>query len=508
MSIHAPRSLLVVLLSALLVVGLFPGLAAARTGGGQTVVVEEGETVSSVNAFAGSVMVRGTVTSDVSAVAGNVLIEGTVEGDVNTATGNLQIPGTVEGDVSAGAGNVHLEEGGVVGGNFQVGAGNVRIDGDAIVGAETITLGENAAIAGSLTYDGALEGNRDAVAGDVTRDRSIGTDATGFQPFASWVFALYAFFLNLVLGAILLAAFPRFSEAVAERVKTDPIPSRLVGLGVLVGVPVVLVLLLVTIVGIPLSLAGMAAFALFVWVAVVYGRFAVGSWLLSLADAENSWLALVVGLLLGAVLSLIPYVGGLVNAVIFLLGLGLGVYIVGTVGLLANIVGTYRASHRGHTRRIALVLGAYLWLVFPVLWAPLVLLYPETVPGAAIEMAAIDGLVFGWMLQLAMAFLPVVTVATDRATDDGFVAAVVDGAETVSRPSWLQIGSVNAGMLALWVRALPVVETLDETLVLVGYGLIALAWALFIVALWRGMAGVGAARVDRDAQSVADPATD
>lgn len=322
-----PRRIVAIFLSALLVVGLLPGLAAAQTGGGQTVVVEEGETVSSVNAFAGSVIVRGTVTGDVSAVAGNVLVEGTVEGDVNTATGNLRIPGTVEGDVSAGAGNVHLEEGGVVGGNFQVGAGTVRIDGridgDATIGAETITLGENAAIAGSLTYDGNLEGDRDAVAGDITRDRSIGTgEATDVPPFASWVFAFYAFFLNLVLGAILLAAFPRFSAAVADRVTTDPIPSGLVGLGVLVGVPILLVLLLVTIVGIPLSLAGMVAFALVVWVAVVYGRFAVGTWLLSLANLDNRWLGLVVGLLLGAVLSLIPYVGGLVNAVIFLLGLG------------------------------------------------------------------------------------------------------------------------------------------------------------------------------------------
>lgn len=316
-----------VIVSVLLVIGLLPGLAAAQTGGGETVVVEEGETVSSVNAFAGSVVVRGTVTGDVSAVAGNVLVEGTVEGDVNTATGNLRIPGTVEGDVSAGAGNVHLEESGVVVGNFQVGAGNVRIDGridgDATVGAETITLGENAAIAGSLTYDGALEGNRDAVAGDITRDRSIGAgDPTSVQPFASWVFALYAFFLNLVLGAILLSAFPEFSASVADRVATDPLPSALVGLGVVVGVPILLVLLLVTIVGIPLSLAGMVAFALLVWVAVVYGRFAVGTWLLSLADVENRWLALVVGLLLGAGLSLVPYVGGLVNAVVFLLGLG------------------------------------------------------------------------------------------------------------------------------------------------------------------------------------------
>lgn len=317
--------LLAALLTAFLVVALFSGPVAAQTGGGETVVVEEGETVSSVNAFAGSVIVRGTVEGDVSAFAGNVLITGTVEGDVSTATGNLRIPGTVEGDVSAGAGNVHLEEGGVVGGNFQVGAGNVRIDGeiggDATVGAETITLGENAAIAGSLTYDGNLGGNYDAVAGEITRDTSLGGGEM-FQPISSIAVAFYGFLVNLVLGALLLAAFPAFSRSVADRVATAPLRSGLIGLGVVVGVPIALVLLLITVIGIPISLAGMVAFALFAWVALVYGRFAVGAWLLSLVGADNRWLALILGLLIGAVLTLVPYVGGLLNAVIFLLGLG------------------------------------------------------------------------------------------------------------------------------------------------------------------------------------------
>lgn len=326
MSFQAARSIIACLLAAVLVISLVPGTALAQTGGGQAIVIEEGETVSEVNAIAGSVIVHGTVTGDVSATAGNVLITGTVEGDLNVATGNLRIPGTVEGDVATGAGNVRLEDGGVVGGNFQVGAGTVSIEGeiggDATIGAETITLGENAMIAGSLTYDGSLEGNRDAVAGEITRDQSLGVTDTTFEPFNSWVVALYSFLVNLVLGAVLLTALPRFSASVADRVASAPLRSGLVGLGVIVGVPILLVLLLITVVGIPLSLAGMVAFALLTWIAVVYGRFAIGTWLLSLAGAGNRWVALVLGLLIGAILSLVPIVGGLLNAIIFLLGLG------------------------------------------------------------------------------------------------------------------------------------------------------------------------------------------
>ncbi len=143
------------------------------------------------------------------------------------------------------------------------------------------------------------------------RDDSLGaSDATDFQPFPAWVFTLYAFVLNLVVGAILLAAFPGFSAAVADRAATDSLKSGLVGLGVAVGIPIVLVVLLVTIVGIPLRLAGMAIFMLVVWLALVYGRVAVGVWLLSLADIDNRWLALVLGLVVGAILSFIPIIGG------------------------------------------------------------------------------------------------------------------------------------------------------------------------------------------------------
>lgn len=166
---------------------------------------------------------------------------------------------------------------------------------------------------------------------------------------------------------------------------------------------------------------------------------------------------------------------------------GLAVYVVGTAALLANVVGTYRAGDRTRTRRLALILGAYLWLAFPAPWAPLVLLFPETVPGAAIELAAINGLVFGWMLQLAMAFLPAVAVTLGSETED-FISRLDAAGEIVGRPSWLQIASVNFGMLALWATAMPPLEVLADSLTLVGYLLIAVAWAFLVADLWTALA--------------------
>lgn len=80
---------------------------------------------------------------------------------------------------------------------------------------------------------------------------------------------------------------------------SDPLRTGGVRLLALVGIPVVLVVLLVTIVGIPLALVDAFVFALALWVAPVYGRFAVDAWPVSLADVESRWAGLLVGVALG-----------------------------------------------------------------------------------------------------------------------------------------------------------------------------------------------------------------
>ena len=336
---HTPRTVLTLAVLVVVVFGTIPGAVAAQSesGVGGNVVVEEGETVEEVSGVAGNVVVDGTVTGDVSGVAGNVYVNGDVEGDVDVFGGNVEIAGTVGGDVNGAVGNVNIEDGATVGGEVSLAAGTVAvdgtIDGDASIAADTISLGETASIGGDLSYAGDLEGDTGVVAGEVTEDDTLGPTGFGItgpgievvpslEPLTTWLSVVYTFLLNLVLGAILLALFPRFSENVAERVASDPFRTGLAGLLVLVGVPLLLLAVAITIIGIPFSIVGALAFAFVVWVGVVYGRFAVAAWLLAQADVDNRWLALVAGLLGGAILTQVPFVGGVLNFLVFVLGLG------------------------------------------------------------------------------------------------------------------------------------------------------------------------------------------
>jgi len=190
---------------------------------------------------------------------------------------------------------------------------------------------------------------------------------------------------------------------------------------------------------------------------------------------------LAVGLTLGAA----GLVAGPWLAVHALTIAGLLTYVVGTVALLATLVGAVRDGERTSSTRVAHVVGAYVWLLVPVPFAPVVLLAPGVLPAAAIERAAIHGLVFGWMLQLAMAMLPAVVAAFDDR--DGDLPDAV--ASTDHAPSWVGVAAANLGLLALWLVALPPFEAVAEPLSTAGFALVAVAWASLVVALWSRLAG-------------------
>jgi cytoskeletal protein CcmA (bactofilin family) len=315
-----------ILAAVFLVLAAMPAPAAAQeTRTGDTVIVAEGETVDGdLRAFAGTVVVRGTVNGDLTALTGNVFVDGEVNGDLQAFSGNVRINGTVTGDVSAAGGNVFLARDGRVGGQFQAGAGNVvvegEIGGDASLGASTITVAPTAVVDGDLAYDGNLTLSDEArIDGEVRQDDDLGVQGPLVPGWVGWAYGLLA---NLLLGAVALLVFPRFSAGLADRAASDPLRSAGVGLLLLVAIPVLLILLFISLIGIPLGLIGMLVYGLVLWLGYVYGSFAVGSWLLSLADPENRWLALFVGLLAISLIGLLPILGGLVQFVVLLLGLG------------------------------------------------------------------------------------------------------------------------------------------------------------------------------------------
>ncbi|MFB6304632.1 MAG: polymer-forming cytoskeletal protein [Haloferacaceae archaeon] len=319
-----------VLVAALVLLSLLvaPGVAAAENRAGASVVVDPGERVDGLTASGGSVVVYGVVDGNLEAYAGTVVVaeNATVTGNVNAYAGSVRIEGTVEGRVVAYGGSVVVSRTGTVRRSLGAAAADVsvagRVGGDVTVGADTLRLAPTARVGGDVNYDGEVsvaDGAR--VDGEIrrVRDLGIGPAPPSLPP---GTFLVYGLLTNLLLGAILLYGGEEFSSDVVEAAALDTLTSLTHGVAAVVVAPLVALGLALTVVGIPLALVWLLALPLFGWVGAVYGRFAVGAWLLSYAEVETPWAGLVAGVVVVGLAGRIPYVGLPVRALVLVLGLG------------------------------------------------------------------------------------------------------------------------------------------------------------------------------------------
>jgi cytoskeletal protein CcmA (bactofilin family) len=309
-----------------LVLATVPGLAAADSRVGGSVVVGPDETIS----------------GNLEAIGGSVTIYGTVNGDLTVVAGSVRIDGTVTGDVSGTAGSVVVGQDAQVN-SLDLAAGDVRIDGtvtgDATVAGETITLGPTAQVGGAVRYDGTLiEESGSVVSGPIVQESAVQVGPVTGVTIPGWIPTVYFAAVGLLAAVVLLALFPRFSDGVAQTAVSHPLRSGGAGLLALIGVPIGLVLIALTIVGIPLTIVGALAFGIGVWVGSLYGRYAIGTWLLGYAGRDNRWLALLVGLVVVTIAVAVPIIGGVVEFVVTLLGLG---------ALSITLLQTYRGTEPG-----------------------------------------------------------------------------------------------------------------------------------------------------------------
>ena len=338
------------LLAILVVLGGLPAAAVAQQSpsdgpeaepSGAVVRIDENETFDgTLDATAGAVVVAGTVDGDVSVAAGSVLVtdSGRIAGDLNATAASVLVEGRVDGDLTVAAAALELREGSSVGGVVDAGVADARlagsIGGNTALDASTATVASTATIGGSLTYTAAETTVADGatVEGEVTRDEDLtvaqpyvfgdGASASDVPTIPPWVGAVYSGLTSLLLGAILLVSTPNFSRRLAEVATTEPLRTTGIGIGTLVGTPIALVILAVTIVGLPLSLVGFLTFGAVVLAATTYGAVALGTWLLSLGGYRNRWAALVVGVVVVAVARQVPVVGWVTRLAVLLIGLG------------------------------------------------------------------------------------------------------------------------------------------------------------------------------------------
>jgi hypothetical protein len=253
-----------------------------------TVIVPRGKEAGEIVVFHGSATIAGVARGDVVVLDGAIVVNGQVSGSVIAVTGDVSLgPGAqVLGDVKAGG---------------------------------TVAANANAEVSGSVS-DGV--------------DWTLRGPLEGIARFVVWL-ALSVSTLLLLVALIVLA--PRGADAVHLAATTGPWTSAGWGLGALVGLPVLAVLFVVSVLGMPLGLSLLLALAFLLFVGLALGAWVVGR--LLWRPPRSRWLAVLFGWLLASAVLPVPYAGG----ALWVAGSGFG--------LGAAVVATWRArGHRGRHR--------------------------------------------------------------------------------------------------------------------------------------------------------------
>jgi hypothetical protein len=283
-----------------------------------------GVSVGRVIAAGGDVEINGDIKTSVIAAGGHVKVpEGTkIGGDMLVAGGDLNLAAAIKGDLMAAGGNIDL---------------NGNIGGNAILRSRFIDIDPATRIAGNLTYSSPeeLKLADGIVSGTVTRE-----EWRGNRSFAEnfGVRNIVAIAIVAVIGAIValfmfafvaLVIFAPVIGRAGKSISEEPLQSFGLGMLLAIMMPFVVIVLVITIIGIPLAVFAGAIFAILFGLGLVTAAYWIGlrlrKWTKGSDEIHSFGGRLIwtlAGLVAFSVVGLVPILGNLAQLLAVLMGLG------------------------------------------------------------------------------------------------------------------------------------------------------------------------------------------
>lgn len=298
----------------------------------------------------GKVTIEGNIGGDLIAVGGTINVRGRVVKNLRVAGGQVVISGEVGGNTTVAGGAVEIMDNAKIGGSLTSLAGSLtvyapvskgatiaagdttiasHINGDVVAAVGNISLTPQASVLGDLTYysqNDAQIREGASINGKTTHNIPRIKQTQKYQGIgekAKISLTIISLLLSLIIGAVLLRLLPVFSQKTVDRVLTKPLLSFGQGILALIVTPIAAILLAITLIGIPFALIMTVAFIIYLYIAKIFVALAVGQKLLELTQSKYGpiW-ALLAGLLIYAIISIIPIIGPLTAFIVVTIGVG------------------------------------------------------------------------------------------------------------------------------------------------------------------------------------------
>lgn len=318
------------------------------------VIVAEDQTIE--KDFFGSgdvVQIDGTVHGDVYAAGERVDITGTVNGDVLAAGGTVNISGTVTDDVRVAGGQINIT--GSVGKNVSAAGGNIMIDESAQLNGSLVAAGGNISVNGAVQKDAKLAGGTISIGNIIQGDADIFSRQLTMLPKGhvngetrqvetmpqkinpqkvtapqeALFTGTFIFFIMvqliayLMFGLFLIQMLPVFMRQTADIFKVQTFKSLILGSIFIFVTPVVAIVFMVTLIGIPIGALLLVAFAFSVLVSQIVFSLTLGLTIKNQFKQEwhDGW-SYLLGLIVYMFISSIPLVGWAFCFVVTIIGFG------------------------------------------------------------------------------------------------------------------------------------------------------------------------------------------
>jgi hypothetical protein len=302
----------------------------------------------------GNITINGNVLGDLMIAGGQVTVKGNVGDDIRMIGGQLSIYGSTKGDVLTSGGQLNIEKGAIIGGSLVTGSGSAVIDGEIqkdILGAvgsmrlngkvgrnvevavdKIFMVSEKAVVTGNLKYTALqdMKVPKQAVKGKIEFNKvdfnkeeaaeGIAGAYVGYKA-ASYLAALFIVLLLTIFCSNMLVKS-------VEQVKKNVLKTFGIGLVTMILGFVGSLILMVTLIGIPVGLM----LLVLLFMATYLSKIFVATWLASyLMDFKKTnakrfrlklFFAIAGALLAYYIVCAIPVLGWMLNAILFMIGIG------------------------------------------------------------------------------------------------------------------------------------------------------------------------------------------
>jgi cytoskeletal protein CcmA (bactofilin family) len=260
-----------------------------------------------------------------------VSVAGMIQGDLLAAGGNVTILGPVTQDVMVAGGTIIFDAN--VGGDVRIAGGNITIEGD-ITGDLVVAGGQIAILSGTT-----IRGDLVAAGGQVTNNGTVRGQTSIYLPkekeqkkeFPAKLFAFFKLgwvlkmLMIIATGLVLFYLLRQGTQEVVRKARDNFGKELLRGFILLVTVPVAILIMLLTVVGVPIGVLGIWIYATLLTLSSVFGGMVLGSVIYRLVLRKTSPLtigAVLIGIILFQLFKVIPFVGWFITFVFFLPALG------------------------------------------------------------------------------------------------------------------------------------------------------------------------------------------